>query len=120
MPLKSGHSQKVIGENIKREMAAGHPQKQSVAIALSQSRRHPGRYSEGGKVHGTDMNAQQSKTFMERGEFAVGHAEGGEIEAETDNEMQKMCAEELMQAFEHKDKQGILDSLRALIMSCKG
>lgn len=35
MPLKRGSSRKVIGENIKTEMAAGRPQKQAVAIAYS-------------------------------------------------------------------------------------
>lgn len=37
VPLKPGKSNKVISENIKTEMAAGKPQKQSVAIALSKA-----------------------------------------------------------------------------------
>ena len=39
MPLKLGKSKSDIKSNIKTEMAAGKPQKQSVAIALNVARK---------------------------------------------------------------------------------
>lgn len=38
MPLAKGSSRKVISQNIKTEMAAGKPQKQAIAIAMSEAR----------------------------------------------------------------------------------
>jgi len=35
MPMKQGYSKKSVSSNIKREMKAGKPQKQAVALALS-------------------------------------------------------------------------------------
>ena len=39
MPMKQGYSKKSVSSNIKREMKAGKPQKQAVAIALDVARK---------------------------------------------------------------------------------
>lgn len=39
MPLTHGKSKKAISENITKEVHAGKPQKQAVAIALSEARK---------------------------------------------------------------------------------
>lgn len=39
MPLKKGSSRKVVSENIRELISSGRPQKQAIAIALSEARR---------------------------------------------------------------------------------
>lgn len=39
MPLTKGSSKQVVSSNIKKEIAAGKPQKQAVAIALNSARK---------------------------------------------------------------------------------
>ena len=43
MPLVKSGSKKAFGENVKREMRAGKPQKQAVAIAYSVQRKAGGK-----------------------------------------------------------------------------
>lgn len=40
MPLSKGTSKEAVSKNIKTEVAAGKPQRQAVAIALSEQRRN--------------------------------------------------------------------------------
>lgn len=60
MPLKSGSSEKTIGQNIKTEMEAGKPQRQAEAIALSKARE-----SKGGKQKYPQPKNRFSKDEME-------------------------------------------------------
>lgn len=55
-----------------------------------------------------------------RSGYAVHKDEGGEIdEMGHDDELMDMCANELMESIEKKDKKGILDAIKAIVLSCK-
>lgn len=49
MPMKKGSSSKVVSSNIKREMKAGYPQKQAIAMSLAKA----GKSKPKGKMKGT-------------------------------------------------------------------
>lgn len=61
MPLKSGYSKKVIGENIAELVKSGHPQNQAVAIAYSNAR----------KSHGVDADESHKRDLKEEPDSEV-------------------------------------------------
>lgn len=50
MPLIKSKSKKAVGENIRREVAAGKPQKQAIAIAMNVQRKAKGRGTSDGNM----------------------------------------------------------------------
>lgn len=49
MPLQKGRSKKVIGTNIGELVRSGRPQKQAIAIALSEAKKYGGKFPKKGK-----------------------------------------------------------------------
>ncbi|MCI0422124.1 MAG: DUF6496 domain-containing protein [Acidobacteria bacterium] len=49
MPLKKGKSKKVVGENISELVKSGRPQRQAIAISLSEARRSGAKIPKKGK-----------------------------------------------------------------------
>ena len=61
MPLKEGKSQDVISRNIRTEMAAGKPQVQAVAIALSKEGKK--KMANGGMVQSRFSSSPRANVF---------------------------------------------------------
>lgn len=59
MPLTKGYSSKSIGKNIAKEMKAGMPQKQAVAVALTTARKAAKTAGKPGKAPAKPMKAKK-------------------------------------------------------------
>lgn len=99
-----------------------------------------GGYADGGEVEDTGPMIDQSSaaqiqkgatesgyqpgTWIKNVKEGLGLAEGGEVEPEmggdmdVEDELQSMLGDELMSAFESKDRKRVMEGLEALIMSC--
>lgn len=75
MPLFKGSSKKVMSKNIKTEMDAGKPQKQSIAIAYNMAKRN-------GKSKGGSISRDESKLDADHEHDETCMAEGGSCYAE--------------------------------------
>ena len=79
--------------------------------------------SHGGHVSGFDLNDQAVAKWMQEGKHTM--AEGGEVEEMehlegAEDELLEQCADELINAMEQKDKKGMLEAIKAIVISLKG
>jgi hypothetical protein len=75
MPLFKGSSNKIMSKNIKTEMNAGKPQKQSIAIAYSMAGRNKKKMSKGGSISLLGEDHEHNDECMAAGGSC--YAEGG-------------------------------------------
>lgn len=125
MPLMKGHSPKVVGSNIKELMKSGRPQKQAIAIALSNARKYK-KMSEGGepaeegemdhemmKAHGgmihDDMDMDASSDFNENAQRSqaelqsLGESHPNDVENPEYQDAERMLAKRLFDASEEAE-----------------
>lgn len=64
---------------------------------------------------------RKAEGFADGGEVDGGEVDGPEAgdEADIDAELMDMCAGELLEALEKKDKKGVLESIRAIVLNSK-
>lgn len=127
MPLIKSGSKKSIGENMKREMDAGKPKRQALAIALEVQRRNRKKMAQGGEVENEDLNPQHEpgmgpQTSITRDSIDDRQAIEPMMSAEPAMEdmphgMLGMDAEEIAMALRHKMADGgpVLDSNKTVI-----
>ena len=109
MPLLPGKSTKAFSHNVKVEMDAGKPQKQALAIAYSEKRKH---MAKGGKVKQRNYELEQAGPNIPG--IPVPMAEGGEVDENDD--LMPHIVDEFMKAFETKDKSLLMEALTALVL----
>lgn len=70
MPLIKSKSKQAVGENISREMSAGKPRDQAIAIALSTQRRAKRKkFAEGGMVETPEFETEMPQDEMHDEDF---------------------------------------------------
>lgn len=103
MPLIKSKSGKAVGKNIKKEMDAGKPHKQAIAIALSVQRKAK-KMASGGEAKkpeeqkggGGALDYTPDQEKVKKMQKAMGFAHGGEVEEDLDDRQEASIAEEIM------------------------